>query len=344
VNKFTLEKNEDYCALPRKVSQQTLRMVEQNFKSFFAAMRAKKSGTNNRKVRIPHYLEKDGHYLTAYTNQAISNKELRSGVVKLSGVDVTIKTNKQSIQQVRIVPKGTHVVVEVIYNIPEVAKLQDNGRYASIDLGLSNLATVASNCCKPFILNGKPLKSINQFFNKRKAQLQSKLKQGRKTSKRIKAITQIRNNKVKDYMHKASRILVNQLVSNSISMLVIGKNKEWKQEINIGSANNQNFVAIPHSTFVAMVKYKCQLVGIKVKEREESYTSKCSFLDNEPIKKYEKYAGKRVKRGLFVSASGKQINADLNGALNILKKEVGEFQYPIEVCSTPTVLTVKHKS
>jgi len=341
INLFVKTKNVDFYALPAKVSQQTLKLVEQNFKSFFGALKAKKSGTNDRAVKLPKYLDKDGFFITVYNNQAISSKMLRSGIIKLSGCNVSIKTSQKDVQQVRVVPKGNHVVLEVVYNASHVEPKEDNGRYAAIDLGLSNLATVGSNVCRPIIINGKPLKSINQYFNKRKADLQSKLKNNRKSSKRIQSITQIRNNKVKDYLHKASRILVNHLVSNSINTLIIGHNKEWKQEINIGKQNNQNFVNVPHATFIKMLEYKCNLQGITVIKQEESYTSKCSFLDNEPIKKHEIYLGKRVKRGLFKASSGKKINADLNGALNILKKAVGEFQYPIEVCSTPTVITVK---
>ena len=155
-------------------------------------------------------------------------------------------------------------------------------------------------------------------------------------------LTNKRNNKVKDYLHKASRLLVNQLVSNRVATVVIGHNKEWKQDINIGKSNNQKFVQIPHSVFISMLKYKCELEGITVIVREENYTSKCSFLDNEEICKHEEYLGKRIKRGLFRTASGRLVNADLNGALNILRKEIpNAFGYGIEVCSTPSVLTVK---
>jgi IS605 OrfB family transposase len=134
---------------------------------------------------------------------------------------------------------------------------------------------------------------------------------------------------------------VNYLVSNNINTLIIGKNKEWKQNAKIGKRNNQNFIQIPHTRFIEMLEYKCKLEGITVIVTEESYTSKCSFMDNEPIKKHTNYVGKRVKRGLFQTKENKLINSDLNGSLNILKKVVGEFQYPIEVCSTPLVLTIK---
>ena len=139
-------------------------------------------------------------------------------------------------------------------------------------------------------------------------------------------------------------MLVNQLVSNNVSVIVIGHNKEWKQDINIGKVNNQNFVQIPYNQFINMITYKSELEGIKVIQREESYTSKCSFLDNELICKHETYQGNRIKRGLFRTSTGRLINADLNGALNILKKEIpNAFNegYGIEVCSTPLVLTIK---
>ena len=208
-------------------------------------------------------------------------------------------------------------------------------------IGVNNLCAIGSNVLKPIIINGKPLKSINQYYNKKLAKLKSELKNEKKTSKRIKSLTNKRNNKVNDYLHKSSRLIVNYLVSNNINTLVIGKNKEWKQNAKIGKRNNQNFIQIPHTRFIEMLEYKCKLEGITVIVTEESYTSKCSFMDNEPIKKHTNYVGKRVKRGLFKSSKGILINADLNGSLNILKKVVGEFQYPIEVCSTPLVLTIK---
>ena len=148
-------------------------------------------------------------------------------------------------------------------------------------------------------------------------------------------------NHLNDYLHKASRYIVNQLVSNNINTLVIGYNKGWKQDANIGKVNNQKFVQIPHLKFVEMLEYKCKLVGITVIRQQEAYTSKCSFMDNEQIKKHKEYVGKRVKRGLFKTRNGKLINADVNGSLNILKNAVGEFQYPIEVCSTPCVITLR---
>ncbi len=342
VNKqFVKSKNVDYYALPTKVSQQTLKMVEQNFKSFFGLLKLK-DGTA-RCARIPKYLDKEGKFQLIYTVQAISKVELRKGFIKLSGTNVKIETTRRNIQQVRVIPKGNHICIEIIYLKQEPPTKENNGRYASIDLGLNNLACVTSNAIKPMIINGKPLKSVNQFFNKRKAELQSRLKNNRKTSNRIKSITHQRNCKIKDYLHKTSRTIINHLVSNDIPTLVIGKNDGWKQEINIGSRNNQNFVNIPHSQFVQMLDYKAKMEGITVIRQEESYTSKCSFLDNESIKKHANYCGKRITRGLFKTSTGKVINADCNGSLNILRKAVPNiiFDNGIEASSAPLVLTIK---
>jgi putative transposase len=327
---FAKENNPDYRALPAKVSQQVLMNVEQAFKSFFALRK------KDLPAKIPNYLDKQGRYVATYTSQAISKKKLRGGVLSLSAVLATVKTDKMP-RLARLVHRGTHMIVEVIHEVTEPEMRQKKGNMAGLDLGLNNLATVGGNKIRPFIINGRPLKSINQYWNSEVARLKPCLKEGVYSSARIRALNRKRNAKVKDYLHKASHMLVNQLATLEVDTLVVGHNKEWKQDINIGKRNNQNFVQIPHSYFIDMLAYKCRLVGIEVIQREESYTSKCSFMDNELIKKLDKYGGRRIKRGLFRSQNGRLINADLNAALNILKKEVGEFQYSIEVCSTPVV-------
>ena len=343
VNRLMVDsKDVDYYSLPCKVSNQILRMLDDNFKSFFALLKMKQSGSYDKSIRIPRYLDKQGRTVAIFPKDAISKKSLKKGIIKLSSLSIEIptKVTESNIVEVRILPRNNHHVVEVVYKVDEVESKSDNGRYASIDLGLNNLATVGSNVVKPFIINGKPLKSINQYWSKEKSRLQSLLKGDKKTSKRIESITNKRNNKVKDYLHKSSRLLVNFLVSNDISTLVIGYNEEWKQNINIGKRNNQSFVNMPFYTFIQQLEYKCKLEGINIILTEESYTSKCSFLDNESVEKHENYLGKRIKRGLFRSAKNRIINADLNGSLNILKKAVGEFKYPIEVCSTPLRMNI----
>ena len=345
VNKLMVDsKDEDYYALLTGVSKQTLRLLDRNFKSFFSLIEKKRSGNYDKPIRIPKYLDKEGRTVVIFPKQSVFKVYLRKGLIKLSSLSIEIptkKANESNLVEVRVLPRNNHHVVEIVYKVEQKEPKSDNGRYASIDLGLNNLATVASNVVKPFSINGRPLKSINQYYNKEKARLQAHLKGNKKTSKRIKSISNKRNNKVKDYLHKSSRKIVNFLVSNNISTLIIGYNEEWKQNINLGRTNNQSFVNIPFYTFIKQLEYKCKLEGINVILTEESYTSKCSFLDGESIEKHDNYLGKRIKRGLFKSAKGKLINADLNGSLNILKKVVGEFQYPIEVCSTPLRVTPK---
>ena len=335
-------KDVDYYSLPTRVSTQILMVLDRNFKAFFALLKKKKNGTYDKPIRIPRYLDKEGRYLAIFPKSAISIRYLKKGIIKLSSLSIEIpsKVTESNLVEVRVLPRNNHHVIEVTYKVPDVESKSDNGRYASIDLGLNNLATVGSNVVKSFIINGKPLKSINQYWNKEKAKLQSLLKGNKKTSKRIKSISNKRNNKIKDYLHKSSKMLVNFLVSNDISTLVIGYNEEWKQNINIGKKNNQSFTAIPFYTLIKQLEYKCKLEGINFLITEESYTSKCSFLDNESVEKHENYLGKRIKRGLFRSAKNRIINADLNGSLNILRKVVGEFEYPIEVCSTPLRINI----
>ena len=338
INQFTKNNQKDYIALPRKVSQQIIYQVDQNFKSFFNSL---KSNKVNHKISLPKYLDKNGRFEVIYTNQAISNKLLNKNKLQLSGLKKFILPIKHTnIKQSRIIHKGNHIIIEILYEVEE-KKYINNNRYCSIDLGINNLCTIGSNVNKPIIINGKPLKSINQYYNKKLAQLKSKQQNKHFNKQKIQKLNFKRNNKIIDYLHKSSRYIVNHLVSNNITNLVIGLNKEWKQETNIGKVNNQNFVQIPHTKLIEQIKYKCQLEGIKVIVREESYTSKCSFIDNEEICKHKNYLGKRIYRGLFRTKENKIINADLNGALNILRKEVPELQYGIEVCSTPVVYTIK---
>lgn len=330
-HQFQTEKQFDYYQLPTKVAQWTMKMVDQNFRSFFKALTAYKEKPSkfNGKPKIPKYLDKTkGRFLLTFTNQTISKRALqRDNVLKLSGIpDIEIPTtlSYNQINQVRIAKRVNCYVIEIIYTVPDVEMLEDNGRYASIDLGVNNLVTLVSNTNEltPIIYSGRKLKSINHYYNKKLSHYKSQLDKcnKKKSSKRISQLTCKRNNRIKDVLHKVSRCIVNQLIASNISVLVIGKNTKWKQDINIGSVNNQNFVQIPHNQLISLIRYKCALVGISVITTEESYTSKCSFLDLEKICKHNVYCGKRVKRGLFISKQGHYINADVNGAFNILRK------------------------
>src|SRR4028118_804485 len=325
-----------YKALPAKVSQQILMILDKNWKSFFEAVKAYKADSSKftGRPKLPKYKDKaKGRNILVYTIQAISSKQLRTGIIKLSGTEFLIKTklNPARICQVRLVPKCDSYVIEVIYNEPE-STLNENPKnfVASMDLGLNNLVALTSNQpgFTPLLINGRPLKSINQFYNKRKGQLQSQLKRGRKTSSRIQRLTRCRNQKVDNYLHHTSRLIVDLLVAKQIETLVIGKNVQWKNESNLGKQTNQNFVNIPHARLMEMLEYKAQLVGIKVIVQEESYTSQSSFLNLDPIPVYGKtgndviFSGKRIKRGLYKTSVGQLINSDVNGAYNILRKAI----------------------
>ncbi len=312
-----LSSNIDYKAIPyRQSAQQILRSVDKMYSSFFKGIKSDKN--KGKKVRLPRYKDKEkGRYVLVYTNQCFKHKD---NIIRLKGVNGTwykFYTNKENLQQVRLVPKGNHIVVEIIYNVEYELK-ENNNRYASIDLGLNNIVALSSNVCNSILYNGRPLKSINRYYNKHKAELQSKLESNKYTSKRINRLTFRRNNKIKDYMHKLSSAIIQYMEANTLNTLIVGKNDGWKTNICIGRVNNQNFVSIPFNMLISMLEYKCKLAGINVVIVNEAYTSKCSFLDGENIHKHDTYKGKRIKRGLFVSSRGIKINADINGSLNIM--------------------------
>ena len=246
------------------------------------------------------------------------------GFVKLSKTDIVIKTklSRSDIKAARIVPKGNHFVIEILYKATvKPLKSEIPTRVAFIDPGLNNLLTITSNCFNPILYNGKPLKSINQLSNKNIATLKSKLSEhGLRNSSLMKSIYSKRSRRLTDLTHKITTQLVNQLDSYNVDTVIFGHNIGQKQDINLGKVTNQNFVQIPFTQIMKLLKYKCELRGIRFITIEESYTSKCSFLDNEEIKKQSNYQGRRLRRGLFETSSGTLINADVNGSLNIGRK------------------------
>ena len=319
----------DYRALPAAVAQQVCIQVCNEFISFF-----KKLKNGDKTARIPKYKDKvKGRNKLSYPKNAISTKELRNGYIKLTGINTKFKIpdgiDYKDIQRVDVVKKSSHIEVVIMYKVPKVELKEKNNRYMGADLGLNNLITVASNVkgISPIIFDGRPIKAINQFYNKYISELQSKLtKKGKEkyTSNKTRSITRNRYNKITDYFHKISTYLINQAVSNGITAIFIGLNKEWKQEIKLGK-NNQKFVEIPFDILIDMITYKAKDKGIDVITTEESYTSKCSFFDNEEMCHHDQYQGKRIKRGLFRTSDRKTINSDVNGALNIIRKVIPTF-------------------
>jgi putative transposase len=318
-----LKDSDEYRRLPRKVSQLVLKQLDQNWRAFFAAVADWRDHPERYlgRPKPPGYKDKEtGRFLLTYNDQAISRSSLRRGIVSPSGLGIEIKTGQTRVKQVRIVPRKGHYIVEVVYEREPEANDLDTDLIAGVDFGMDNLMTVTSNLAGfvPLAVNGRTLKSINQFYNKQRAEWQSESGVG--NSRRLIRLTNKRNRKVKHNLHLASRRVIDHLVANRIGTLVIGYNQEWKQRVKIGRVNNQKFVAIPHADLVQMLTYKAQLAGIQVVLQEESYTSKCSFLDGELPMKRVRYVGKRIQRGLFRTATGLLINADVNGAYNIIVK------------------------
>lgn len=303
-------------------------MLDKNLKSYFSLINKWKKEKDNLKgcPRFPRYKHKtQGRNLVVFTNQQCPVKD---GLIYFPGKAglAPLKTKVHSLQQVRIVPQASCYVVEVVYEGTQKELLQ-NPNKAAIDLGINNLATLTfNNERKTYVVSGKPLKSINQYYNKKKAGLQAALKKNHDqySSHRTHKLTLRRHNKISDYLHKSSKIIVDRLKQNNTAQLVIGYNPEWKQGVSLGTVNNQKFVSIPFQKFVEQLKYKCLREGIAVFIQEESYTSKTSALDLEPVQKQERYTGKRVKRGLFASREGILFNADVNGSLNIGRKAFGD--------------------
>jgi putative transposase len=321
-----LKASAEYRALPAKVAQWVLRQVTLAWKSYFAACAAWEANPSRflGHPRLPKYLDKQGRNLLTYTEQAISRAPKNRGFVVPSGLDIRIETRQTAIDQVRIVPHATRYTVEVIYECPMAPTAVDPARAAAIDIGLNNLAAVTANQpgLAPLLVNGRPLKAINQWYNKRRAHLQAKLPAGVFASRQLDTLADKRARQMTAYLHAASRRIIDWLVERGIGTLVIGKNDGWKQHIRMGRRSNQNFVFVPHARFIEMLRYKADLVGIWVIVTEENYTSKCSFLDLESVGKQEAYVGARIKRGLFRARSGRCLNADVNGAYNILRKVV----------------------
>lgn len=315
---------EDYRALPTQTSQQVVKQVFKNFKSWIAAKKDYQKNPSKYlgSPKLPKYKNGKKQNIVVFTNQTC---RLKNGFIHFpkSTNLKPFKTNVNSFQQVRIVPNATCYIIEVVYNKEEIDLKLNENNFISLDLGLNNYVSAISNVDSSFIINGKIMKSYNQWFNKRKAKLMSFV--GDKgTSKKIQKLNNKRNFWIEDKNHKISRFLINYCIEHNIGTIIIGKNKQWKNGINLGKKNNQKFVELPHAKLIDKITYKAKLVGIKVIETEESYTSKCDSLALETIRKQESYLGKRVKRGLFKSSVGKIINADINGAINIARKVIGD--------------------
>ena len=320
---LTNENQNDYRALPAQTAQQTIKLLFKNWKSFFKASKAYKKDKSKFKgrPRIPKFKPRaeKGFFATIFTDQQIKLKENKIYFIK--SVLKPITTKVSTIKQVRLIPAPACFIVEIIYekDIRQVEK--SDGSVAAIDLGLDGFVTFLDNQgYQPFIINGKGAKSYNQFYNKRKASLQSQLPENIFSSNELRQLELRRNLFMQNFLHQSSSIVIKALIERKIETLVIGLNEDWKQEINLGKITNQNFVSIPHKKLVDQLIYKCEEIGIKVILTEEAYTSKIDHFIGEEMKHHDKYAGKRIHRGLFRSSTGLLIQGDVNGALGIMRK------------------------
>ena len=334
-----LKNSENYKKLNSNMAQQILKEVDGSFKSFFALLKLAKNGQyDNKKIKLPKYLAKDG-----FTTLIIGFVRLKDDMLIVPYSNSFRKTHKEiaiklppvlkgkKIKEIRIIPKqhSRYFEIQYTYEVEEVQRELNENNALGIDLGIDNFCTCVTNAGVSFIIDGRKLKSINQYYNKTNAKLQS-IKDKQKIERitlRQKRITRKRNNRINNYLSKAARIIVNYCLNNDIGKLVVGYNEDFQRNSNIGSINNQNFVSIPYGKLRDKLIYLCKLYGIEFKLQEESYTSKASFFDRDEIPIYDKensqkyiFSGKRIKRGLYQTSTGKLINADCNGALNILRK------------------------
>ena len=338
---YALLKNSlNYKMLNSNMAQQILKEVDGSFKAFFGLLKLAKKGKYNFKdIKLPKYLPKDGFTTLIIGFVRINRNKLvipysNSFKKEHKSIEINIpsKLVDKKIKEIRVIPKSNARFFEIqyAYEVEEVQSNVDKNKALAIDFGINNLATCVTSTGKSFIIDGRRLKSINQWHNKENARLQSiKDKQGYKnkyTNKQL-ANTKKRNNKVNDYMNKTVRIIINYCLKNSIGNIVCGYNETFQRNSNLGKKNNQTFVNIPFGTLREKIEYLCKLYGINFVKQEESYTSKASFFDRDKIptynddnpQKYE-FSGKRVKRGLYQTKDGRLLNADVNGALNILSK------------------------
>ena len=330
----------DYRNMPTaQMAQQVLRNLDSTMSSFFKANKDYKKHPNKYtgRPKLPKYKDKDGEMTFFLTNQ--NCKLTKDGIIhfpkKFKGFELKTKILENpdyiSFQQVKVKPMNGYLIIDVVYRENASDMKEDNNRYLSIDPGLDNFATIVNNIGYPnIILDGKGLKSINRYFNKEISMTKSILMKVNNSfnSKELDRLWLRRKNIIEDTLHKMSRYVINYAKGLDISIIYIGHNKRQKNELSLSKKLNQNFVQIPHEKFNQMLKYKAEKEGIQVIEVEESYTSKASFIDNDFIPTYgdimspviNNFNGKRINRGLYQSKEGKLINADVNGALNILRK------------------------
>lgn len=340
-----LKHTETFKELGSNSAQMVTKILDKNWKSFLVSVKdyTKNPSKYFAKPKIPKYLKKDGRFVCTLTNlqTQIQGEYLYFAFKRLKPFNKMFRTKVTGYHlSTRIVPKGGCYILEIVYRSEIKPHNLNKDNIASIDLGLNNFVTMVNNMgLKPIVINGKEIKSYNQYWNKEISKYRSIAKKANKLdwTKRLQKLTDKRYFKLEYFMHSASKWVVDYCIYNNIGTLVVGKNDKWKQKCNMGKFVNQKFVQIPYESFLHKLEYKCIESGIDFIKTEESYTSGTSFLDNETPTKENHNKERRVHRGLFISNNGKKINADVNGAYQIMKKVfsnltneiVGEHLHPV---------------
>ncbi len=361
-NYHLCKENENYQLLATDCGQQTLKYVDRAFKAFFKLLCLKREGTYQEKVKLPGYLPFDGYFPLIIPIRKRHNFAKDQWRFKIPTsrkytrehgsvyIDIPKNLRAYRIKEIRILPKqrGKFLDAAFVYESPNEGVNINSSDAIAIDFGLNNLATVVSTTNESFIIDGRWLKSKNQWFNKQRAKLaHQKDKQGiKQLSKKEAWLSYRRKNQVNNYLNKAARYIINFCLDRKIGTIIVGYNPTLKQNTNMGKRNNQNFVQIPIFPLRAKLQSLCERYGINYIEQEESYTSRASSLDRDEIPVYNadnpvkpKFSGRRVKRGLYKTKDGHLINADANGSLNIGFKTSKHklFERVSRVCLTQPV-------
>ncbi len=340
IGKFDLEKeykaSNHYKVLYSQAAQQILRTIAESFKSYYGLVKAYKSGKITDKPRIPNYRKKNGLATVSYPKQALKLKDgqIRVPLGKtckawfdIDSFSVSMPSNLDfsELKELRILPRNKCFYFEFVYE-KQIKKAELNqNNVLGIDPGLNNWLTCVSSVNTSFIVDGKQIKSMNRWYNKQVSTIKENKPQGF-WNNRLATITEKRNRQMRDAINKAARVVINHCLKNNIGTIVFGWNKRNKNSINIGKKNNSEFVPIPYRRLKDRIAQLCEQYGIQFIETEESYTSKASFLDGDYLPIYGekpddwKPNGKRTKRGLYRTAINWYINADCNGAANIIRK------------------------
>jgi putative transposase len=328
-----LKHHEAFLAMPAKTSQMTIMKLGDNWISFFRNIKhwSKDKSKYCGRPDLPRFKKKNGRFIAFFDKQQIKIEnnllyfQERKGIKEHKAIYTNVK--KEDLCQIQIIPEGGCYKISIIYN-KEVDIVETNNNFLAIDIGVNNLATLTNNIgIQPIVINGRVLKSINAYYSKIVSQAMAYVGTGK--SNRITRISDKRNRKIEDYMHKTSRWIINYCKENNINNIVIGRNSDWKRDINIGVKNNQIISQIPFEILIQNIQYKAEELGILVEIIDERYTSKSSFLDNDPLPEIfgdYVFSGKRIKRGLYKSSKGILINADVNASYNILRKRIPEFK------------------